>query len=787
MPRMSILRSLALAIGLFCLVGCDIVASRPLPLASTAPTAPANPANPGGPAATAPSAPLSPAETEAAIGRARSLQREGRYDASAAAIAAVAPQNPQAASLLAENAARAGRWTEAADRLTAYLNGFPQAADRDRALFWLARTHEASGAHQAAIDAYQAYMALGTSLAPYAQLRIAAQQEALGQRELAAASYESAADSDLPPPEQAAALEQAIVLRRALNQPDAALVLATTLLDRATVADYRTSVRALAASIADDAGDDARARDLRLAIASDAPASDAAIAAVERLAAAGSPAPPATAAAVYAAHERWADAVTAYDAAIAADPQPDLQRRRALALRQTGDYAAALAALQQIAAAAPQSETGIQAALDAIQTLGQSGDAAGAAAAYLAFADTHAADDRAPEALDRAATLRERAGDAAGAQRLWLDLASRYPQSSQTESTIFGVGKARLDAGDGAGALAAWTVQSQLPDQTLAAQGAYWAARTAASSGDAVAAETLYRRARTLASETFYGLRAAEALGGLAQGKRQLDAPIDDAEWAAAAAWVEQWAPAAGVARGAIAEDPGVRRAIQLRAVALDVAAADAWNATLGHLDAEPRRLLDLAQLAGAGGEYRVALQAARQLARAAPASAGELPLAIQLLLYPAPYGELVQQYAAASGIPPCQFYALMRQESLFDPFATSPVGARGLTQMMPGTGQAIARGLKVDPFTDDDLYRPALSIRFGATYLAEQIAADGSFAGALAAYNAGPGNLSRWAALASPDELDMFVETVDFRETRQYVKLVYMAAARYNQLYRCG
>jgi soluble lytic murein transglycosylase len=112
-------------------------------------------------------------------------------------------------------------------------------------------------------------------------------------------------------------------------------------------------------------------------------------------------------------------------------------------------------------------------------------------------------------------------------------------------------------------------------------------------------------------------------------------------------------------------------------------------------------------------------------------------------------------------------------------------VGARGLAQVMPTTAEGIAQRLNVDGFQDTDLYRPAVSVRFGAFYLSNQIAAmNGSLQAAFAAYNGGPGNAQRWANGDTVADPDVFAENIDYPETRDYVKLVYGYYGAYQELY---
>jgi len=128
---------------------------------------------------------------------------------------------------------------------------------------------------------------------------------------------------------------------------------------------------------------------------------------------------------------------------------------------------------------------------------------------------------------------------------------------------------------------------------------------------------------------------------------------------------------------------------------------------------------------------------------------------------------------------------SVVRQESLFEGFATSYADARGLMQVIPSTGAAIAGELGWPPgYAESDLHRPIVSVRFGTYYLAaERDRFDGDLFAALAAYNAGPGNALAWKELA-PSDPDLFLEVLRFSEPRLYIKTIYEVFSIYRQLY---
>jgi soluble lytic murein transglycosylase len=146
-----------------------------------------------------------------------------------------------------------------------------------------------------------------------------------------------------------------------------------------------------------------------------------------------------------------------------------------------------------------------------------------------------------------------------------------------------------------------------------------------------------------------------------------------------------------------------------------------------------------------------------------------------------------VEARAKENDLPAALVYAVMRQESGFDPEAVSPARAVGLLQLLPETARAVA---SETPDPDDDgsrLTSPALNIALGTRYLKDLLARfHGVTPLAVAAYNAGPDAVTRWLSRrdardkSAADDLDLFVERIPFAETRTYVARVMGNMARY-------
>jgi soluble lytic murein transglycosylase len=168
------------------------------------------------------------------------------------------------------------------------------------------------------------------------------------------------------------------------------------------------------------------------------------------------------------------------------------------------------------------------------------------------------------------------------------------------------------------------------------------------------------------------------------------------------------------------------------------------------------------------------AAYAGRRLSWRIPLDArANIPLPVYALIYPRYFLDIVKREAANHAVDPYFVYAVMRQESTFDPDILSPAGAVGLMQIMPATGKTIARELK-EPFSPDSLFSPAVNIRFGAYYLSQLLDQfNENEVLALASYNAGPTNAMGWYLRNKDKDFDLFVEDIDFSETRNYVKKV--------------
>lgn len=141
-------------------------------------------------------------------------------------------------------------------------------------------------------------------------------------------------------------------------------------------------------------------------------------------------------------------------------------------------------------------------------------------------------------------------------------------------------------------------------------------------------------------------------------------------------------------------------------------------------------------------------------------------------VLYPKPYIDVLSKALKKDPLDPIVVLSLIRQESVFNPLARSPVGARGLMQLMPATARRLKRSVR-----DKHLVNPEINIELGTKYFKGLVKRyDGNLVYVLSAYNAGESRVERWKNLYFDTDATILknIEAIPFLETRNYVKLIF-------------
>jgi len=224
-------------------------------------------------------------------------------------------------------------------------------------------------------------------------------------------------------------------------------------------------------------------------------------------------------------------------------------------------------------------------------------------------------------------------------------------------------------------------------------------------------------------------------------------------------------------ALGRVAGRPGILRAEELYRLGLIVPARREWEQAVTRMDRD--EMLAASKLADAlGWEDRALLT----LARADHFD----DLSIR---FPLSFNKTVQKEAKRRALDPSWVYAVVRQESAMMPNVRSPVGALGLMQLMPKTGRAIAQQLRLDQPNRRQLLKPETNIRFGSYYLRQVLQEfNQNTVLATAAYNAGPHRIHKWYPRHGVMDADIWVDTIPYTETQEYVRRVMTYSVFYDQ-----
>ena len=283
----------------------------------------------------------------------------------------------------------------------------------------------------------------------------------------------------------------------------------------------------------------------------------------------------------------------------------------------------------------------------------------------------------------------------------------------------------------------------------------YFAARTSELTGDAAGAKVLYRQAAR--KSDFHGFMAADRL---------------DQAYALC-----PWQPTvAQAAKQAIARDPAIVRALQLFALDRKGWAQREWDEALSRFSEAHRRIaVEVAQdngwfdrgvfgLVNVGGKRYPEEQR------------------LYLLRFPLHHDAAIRREAAKNSLDPAWVAAEIRAESVFDPNARSSADARGLMQVLPGTGAGVAAKIGLPWKGGDDLYDADTNIAIGSAYLRQLMDKYGGKPyQVIAGYNAGPAPLGRWMSQRPTMDPDFWIETISYKETREYVARVLSFSTLYD------
>ena len=349
----------------------------------------------------------------------------------------------------------------------------------------------------------------------------------------------------------------------------------------------------------------------------------------------------------------------------------------------------------------------------------------------------------------------------AAAREAFRAIVARHPRASVAPAAAFRAAIIAFIDGSSRTAAAEFDAlaerYSTSPEATAAQ---YWAGRAWHAAGDTSAAAARWRSTIARDRTGYYGGLAARRLG--------------------TAPWVP---PAARDTFMAVPDvDAALGRADRLAALGMDREAG--WERDFAQAaDGSAERLLAVANA------FRSRAMASRGMRLTWRAISAGAPTDARTyrLLYPLVHQEPLDHEASARGVDPSFAAALIRQESNFTPGATSGAGARGLMQVMPAVGQAVARGLRFPVWDPVLLYQADVNVQLGMAHLAELLERYDHPVHVLAAYNAGASRVERWKEKRGVGDAEMFAERIPYAETRDYVRIIQRNMDFYRSLYTWG
>lgn len=356
--------------------------------------------------------------------------------------------------------------------------------------------------------------------------------------------------------------------------------------------------------------------------------------------------------------------------------------------------------------------------------------------------------------LSDLATDDGRDGDA---RSTMMSLVQRFPNSRQAPHALFGAGLVAYinkDYKTSSRELDSLVAKYPQSDDALAA--GYWSGRAWRARGDAAEASKRWKAVLAKERGSYYSMLSAKRLDEpLLADKSENNYPsIPDINAAS-------------------------KRIALLKEFGMETEAKFEYDQLYKDADKTPERLVATAHALSGTDQSSRSIALGRRAVNEVGATAPNYRL-----MYPVLERPTLIESSKKFKLDPALVASLIRQESNFNPRATSPVGARGLMQLMPPVGRTLAKGQGITGYTDESLYDPAVNIRLGTEHLSGLFRKTPQIERVLAAYNAGESRVAKWIQKAGADDPEVFTERIPFVETRDYVRSIVRNRAFYSSLY---
>jgi soluble lytic murein transglycosylase len=487
---------------------------------------------------------------------------------------------------------------------------------------------------------------------------------------------------------------------------------------------------------------------------------------------------------------QFANTLAALDRYFATTPKPEAKAfyYAALAHRALGRTQSATQRFQDVIDKFPNDPLWAEAWDEKAYTQwGWADDYNGAVDTLTRFAEAAPTPATAPSALYDAGRIAERGNTLNRAAQIWASINLKYPESLSAPEGSFFAGITYYRLNDLNSAQAQFEITAKHPKATdeRKASAWLWIGKIKMVRGDTSANEALAQGAAADAGG-YYSLRSTHLREGTIPFKTtRYDFGFDYAkEKREAEVWLTAKLNVANL-NSNVLNDKRWGRAKELWQLGLSAEAKEEFTALRIGYAKDAVALYQMSLAMRELGAYTPAIRAMRNSIDALGiADTFSVPPFFTHIRFGPYYSDLIIKGANDYNLDPFFLLALMRQESLFESVAVSSAAAQGLMQIIPPTGDWISQQIKWPNYQVRDLQRPYINVEFGTFYIDRQRDDfNGDLFVALAAYNAGPGNASKWAQVSKGDP-DLFVEVIRLDQPRDYIRQIYEFYYIYKNLY---
>jgi soluble lytic murein transglycosylase len=488
---------------------------------------------------------------------------------------------------------------------------------------------------------------------------------------------------------------------------------------------------------------------------------------------------------------QYAEAANAYDLLIAHVPEADrideVHLRRGISLLNSKQPAQAIAALLRVSERSPELRAeAMYRQADALRLANRSAESSVVVDRLLGQYPGNRWGSEALYALATYLSKQGRQSEAATRYRQFLALFPKSPYAPEASYNLGWLAYQSKSYADAARILEQHLASYRYPETRFIGEACLWAAKSEERLGHKSRALALYDLVIERYRYGYHGYVAGLRSDALRKGDPSLkpEEARPGSELENIRANVTYVEPIRESADGS--EAVRIAKANDLEVIGLGEFAVRELNKALEAAPTSPKINLRLAQLYSQRGEN---FQATLILRKGYPDlysyRESDVPREAWEIFFPLVAWNAIKEESKRYGIDPYIAAGLIRQESVFNPNATSRVGARGLMQVMPATGQLVSKRQGGGTISATDLYNPSLNIKLGMNYLAQVLGQFGRIEYAAAAYNAGPSRARRWIAERGSMDIEDWIESIPFSETRGYVQGVLRYAANYRRLYK--